>query len=160
MRVVRWSPLIVPAIFSLACGSRKLKQPHVAVCVQFRLVDEDRSEDGIQMEFGEGHYRELLHLEREVVLDHRDIASARSSPGPGLGTSLTIHFTPEGAEKVERITAANTGRRLAFIVDSRAIAAPVIRERIGGSVCITLPLSSSEGPALAEKITGAASLDR
>ncbi|MHC4248425.1 MAG: SecDF P1 head subdomain-containing protein [Planctomycetota bacterium] len=155
------SPLIVLAILSLACGSRKPKRSHVAVSVQFRLVDEGKSEDSIQMELGVGKQeKELLHLAREVVLDHRDIASAESPLGDDLNAHLTIHLTPEGAEKFKEITAANINRRLALIVDSRVIAAPVIREKIEGSVRVSLPVPPSEGLALAAKITGAASLDR
>lgn len=43
---------------------------------------------------------------------------------------IAVHFRPEGAERLSRITRENIGRRLAVMVDETIYSAPVIREPI------------------------------
>jgi len=46
--------------------------------------------------------------------------------------ALTLRFNRQGAAKFARLTAANVGRRLAFVVDGRVLIAPTIRTPIAG----------------------------
>ncbi len=45
---------------------------------------------------------------------------------------VTIQFDAIGADRFEKLTAANVGRRMAIVLDGKVYSAPVIRERIGG----------------------------
>lgn len=63
---------------------------------------------------------------------------------------VTIDFNSVGAKRFEQITAANTGRRMAIILDDSVYSAPVIRERIaGGSAQISGSFTEQEATDLA-----------
>jgi preprotein translocase subunit SecD len=72
-------------------------------------------------------------VEGTVLMTGEVIADARHRPGQ-FGDSPYVEFTLDsrGGRIFERVTAENTGRQLAIVLDGRVQSAPVIRERIGG----------------------------
>jgi preprotein translocase subunit SecD len=72
-------------------------------------------------------------VEPTVLMTGEVIADARHRPGQ-FGDSPYVEFTLDsrGGRIFERVTAENTGRQLAIVLDGRVQSAPVIRERIGG----------------------------
>src|SRR5687768_16257507 len=75
----------------------------------------------------------LLNIEREMMLDERDVASAMVIDQPGGLFSMEINFNAHGGRILERVTVVNKGKRLAifshFGDQSRWLAAPVITAR-------------------------------
>jgi len=63
---------------------------------------------------------------------------------------VSIEFNSVGARRFEQITAANTGKRMAIVLDDTVYSAPVIRERIaGGKAMISGSFTSQEATDLA-----------
>lgn len=72
-------------------------------------------------------------VEGTVLMTGEVITDARHRPGQfGESPYVEFVFDSRGGRLFERITAENTGRQLAIVLDGRVQSAPVIRERIGG----------------------------
>ena len=98
----------------------------------------DRLPDDRDLAFGKtapDRWRTYV-LMHDAALDASDIASAAQGDDDH---TLTVDFTPAGAEKFRDVTADLTGHRLAVLVDGTVQAAPVIQSQIsGGRAQITL----------------------
>jgi preprotein translocase subunit SecD len=75
----------------------------------------------------------LLNIDREMVLDERDVETALVVDQPGGLFAVEINFNRHGGRILERTTVVNKGRRLAIFSDfgeqARWIAAPLITAR-------------------------------
>ena len=74
----------------------------------------------------------LLNVDREVVLDERDVANALLVDQPGDLFAVEINFNSHGARVLERISVVSRGRRMAIFSEfgeARWLAAPVIAAR-------------------------------
>lgn len=61
------------------------------------------------------------------------------------GWQVNMEFTPQGADRFEKITGANVGKRFAIVLDEKIESAPKILGKIsGGSARITMGASSSQ----------------
>ena len=89
-------------------------------------------------------------LKKETVLTGALLSEAKVTLDSQFSTPhVSIAFNPEGAKRFEEITAANTKKRLAIILDNTVYSAPVIQERIaGGSAQITGSFSMEEAKDL------------
>ena len=67
--------------------------------------------------------------------------------------SVFVNFTASGTRKMENITEAMIGHRLAIIVDGKPITAPVVREKVRRGVLITCS-DNSEAELIASVISG------
>lgn len=108
--------------------------------LEFRIVVEDPTTPGGEVLRGQetdpvsGIVSERTYtVEPGVVMTGEAVSDARHRPG-NFGEPPYVSFTlnSRGASLFERITAENTGRRLAIVLDGRVQSAPVIRTRIGG----------------------------
>ncbi|MDB5323245.1 MAG: protein translocase subunit secF [Phycisphaerales bacterium] len=105
--------------------------------LQLRLVADptDKSEAD---ELPDPDTNKPVRILKPIELDGRDVArayQAKSGKDPAVG----IDFTPEGAEKLKKLTTDNINHRLAIIVDGKLLSAPTIRSAISKSVIITGP---------------------
>lgn len=101
----------------------------------------------------------VLHvLSSAVELSGADLAKAKVEYGSSTSTDpriankpyVSIEMKREGSRKFERVTADNTGKRLAIVLDGVVYSAPNIQERIsGGRAQITGQFTSSEANELA-----------
>jgi hypothetical protein len=86
--------------------------------------------------------RPPLLVSQNILFDETAIDKVIPTSGPDVAASLTM--TPEGARRMEQISAANIGRRLAILWDGQILMAPVIRSKISGSVLINFASSGGE----------------
>jgi len=96
--------------------------------------------DGVEGDPVTGRTRRLRHLvESQVRMTGESIADARVQLFDQLeGPVVQITLDADGARRFDELTAANTGRHLAIILDGTVYSAPVIQERIpGGRAQIT-----------------------
>ncbi len=135
--------------------------------LEFKLVDEEHSlERAVQGEIPPGS--EILYkvdtqpgtretvqtpflLKRRTLMTGEYITDARVQIDSQFGDPyVSLSFDARGARLFERITEANTGRRLAIILDNNVYSAPVIQERIsGGRAQITGRFAMEEARDLA-----------
>jgi hypothetical protein len=90
-------------------------------------------------------------LRRDVLLDVNHVRSAQAIPTPGSDRwSVAIRLGAEDAERLEKATEANIGKRLAIFVGGKCIMAPTIQEAIrGDTLVISGRFSREEAEALA-----------
>ncbi|WP_045220612.1 protein translocase subunit SecD [Desulfonatronum thioautotrophicum] len=89
-------------------------------------------------------------LKRDTLMTGEFITDARVSFDQFNQAYVGMNFNARGARLFERITAENTGRRLAIVLDGNVHSAPVIQERIaGGRASITGRFTTEEATDLA-----------
>lgn len=126
---------------------------------QIRLVAEASAEDTERM-FFEAPMGEVLHVRKDVLLDHTAIASAsveKVEIRPGAPeVYLSILFTEAGSKRLAEVTREHLNERIACIVDGVVLMAPVIVTPIHeGKVMISGKHSEQEFAALAARINAA-----
>ncbi|MDY0152673.1 MAG: protein translocase subunit SecD [Candidatus Cloacimonas sp.] len=101
--------------------------------------------------------RQLYVLSSAVELSGADLAKAKVEYGSATSTDprvankpyVSIEMKRDGSRKFERVTADNTGKRLAIVLDGVVYSAPNIQERIaGGRAQITGKFTSAEANEL------------
>jgi len=102
---------------------------------QARVVDTDR----------------VVYLHNEVVVANGDVALSRSEP-TRAGYSVTVMFTPNGAEKMRQATSSHLGKPLAVLIDGEVVMAPVIRSPVTESAVITGTFDAAEADRIADGI--------
>ena len=80
------------------------------------------------------------------------IAIGRGRTGDRI---LMLTFTDEGAATLARVTAANVGKRMVFIVAGRVVMAPVLQSQIAnGAAVIEGSFTEEEAERLAKALSG------
>ncbi|MBA4390444.1 MAG: protein translocase subunit SecD [Syntrophus sp. (in: bacteria)] len=136
--------------------------------LEFKLVDEDNmikvqasgiAPEGSELltiktknrETGIGTTTPIL-LKKQSILTGDLLTDAKVRIGGDFGNEpyVAIEFNSEGARLFDQVTAANTGKRLAIILDNTVYSAPNIKERIsGGKASITGGFTMDEAKDLA-----------
>jgi preprotein translocase subunit SecD len=135
--------------------------------LEFRLVDDQQSaeearkgkipagdellyERKVNKQTGEVTRLPLL-LKKQVLLTGDALTNAEVRIGSQFNEPyVSIEFDREGAQRFERITSENVGKRLAIVLDDTIYSAPAIRERIsGGKAQITGSFTVEEARDLA-----------
>jgi len=83
--------------------------------------------------------------ESRIEIRRGDVAAAELARGGDEGDvpALDVTLTPEAARRIEELTAAHVGERVAIVVDGRVVMTPRVRDRIaGGRLEITGPPES------------------
>ena len=76
----------------------------------------------------------VIYLHEEIVVSNGDIDRAEMLPGrEGLRFVVGVHFTPEGARKMNAATQNHIDRPIAILVDGEVVMAPTVRSTIGDS---------------------------
>lgn len=81
----------------------------------------------------------LINAQPGITGDYLVNAQVQQNPELPSDYFVTMTFDAEGAKIFERLTAENTGRSMAIVLDGKVNSAPVIQEKIGGGTArITL----------------------
>lgn len=91
-----------------------------------------------------------FYVSDSSIISDADIAELTSSKTDN-GLLLAIQLTPEGASRLEQATSSHINDRLAVIVASRFVNAPVIASPVGsgGQLTVALPLSGEASKEVA-----------
>ena len=111
--------------------------------VMFLWGQENARSDGL---------RELYLLNKQSEMTGEMISNAQVKMGSGIDVSpeILMETTSEGVREWARITGANTGKRLAIVLDNTVYSAPNLIEKIyGGSSRITGVFTAEEARDLA-----------
>ncbi|RIH88186.1 protein-export membrane protein SecD [Calidithermus terrae] len=91
-----------------------------------------------------------------AALTNADLERAEAVSDSDGTPRVRLTFTPEGGRKLERLTGANPGRRLAVVLDGKVYTAPRIGGPISGGVAAVSASSAAEAKGLADKLQAAA----
>jgi preprotein translocase subunit SecD len=78
-----------------------------------------------------------LWVAPEVKLTSADIARAEARNDPQAGPSISMVLTDEGAKKMAALSAAQSNKPIALLLDGEVIWAPMVRGSIGKEVRLT-----------------------
>jgi SecD-like export protein len=134
--VARLAMVSVVVIAILLLGSRLLPpmgfETHADVRFEVRLA-ETAPGPGLREARIAGTER-VIYLHEEIVVSNGDIDRAEMLPGrEGLRFVVGVHFTPEGARKMNAATQNHIDRPIAILVDGEVVMAPTVRSTIGDS---------------------------
>jgi preprotein translocase subunit SecD len=94
-----------------------------------------------------------IYLHQEIVVSNADIASAEVLPGRNTGQFLvSVHFTPEGTQKMRAATLNHIGRPVAILIDDEVVMAPTLRSAIGESAEINGDFTKEEAERIVDGI--------
>ena len=126
--------------------------PAPRVAVEFRLAENEPGAELIGMPIGDTD--EQIYVTKTAALENGDIAKAeaRRSELDRVSYDVQIEFTPAGAKKMEAITGANLGKRLAILIDGKVLSAPKLLEKISSRAVITGRISADEARRIARGI--------
>jgi cell division protein ZipA len=83
------------------------------------------------------------------VVDGSQVDRAEVASDAQGGWEIRLKLNTSASARFEEVTAANVGRRLAFVLDGICHSAPVIKERIGGDLRISGSFTEEEARSLA-----------
>ncbi|PYT03340.1 MAG: hypothetical protein DMF60_18750 [Acidobacteria bacterium] len=119
--------------------------------LEFRLAEMEPAE-GLE-EAAIEKTGEKVYLHKEIIINNEDIGEARAVESSwSRDFEIEIVFSNRGAEKMARISLANTGKRLAIIVDGKVISAPFLRGQIADKAQISGAFTKEAAEELASKI--------
>ncbi|MDR2891970.1 MAG: protein translocase subunit SecD [Deltaproteobacteria bacterium] len=103
-----------------------------------------------QSSYQPGQSQPTMIVEREASLTGEYVDNAYQMFDSNNQPGVSLSFNSSGAALFERITAENTGRNMAIVLDGKVYSAPVIREKIsGGTASITGSFTIEEANDLA-----------
>lgn len=79
-----------------------------------------------------------LKSEDVVELNEINVVSAKEVKEDFSGPAVALQLSPEAGSQMEQLTAKGKGRRLAIIIGDVVVSAPVILQKLGSSIQITL----------------------
>jgi len=95
--------------------------------LEFRLAQMEPGEGLTEMTFDPTG--EKLYLHDEVLIDNRDVSSAKAADWGGQYV-VDLIFTAAGKEKLARITGEHVAEKMGILVDGRLLSAPMINAPI------------------------------
>ena len=94
-----------------------------------------------------------LILSPDAVATERDIVKAEVVSSATLGAfSVNLHFSPEAAERMRKVSGENIGGRVAVVLDGKIFMAPFIRSTFSSPVLIDNYYSREEAERVAERL--------
>ncbi len=93
-----------------------------------------------------------LEVEPETLLGPSDFASVGEVGWTEGKPGFDVALTPQGASKLERVTAGNIGRTLAIIVDGKILMAPKILDPVRAQGFLLTVNTETEARDLAVKL--------
>jgi preprotein translocase subunit SecD len=156
-------PVFVAVLLALAsCRSsephRKVTGPPAAQppagasrsALELRLVLDEPAPGSFELTDEAG---KTLILSPDAVVTERDIVMAEVVHSATLGaSSVSVHFSPEAAERLRKVSGENVGRRMAFVLDGKIFMAPFIRSTFASPVLIDSYYSREEAKRVAERL--------
>lgn len=96
-----------------------------------------------------------MRLLRDVLLDESAVAEVdlflkRADKGRDVIAGIEMKFTPEGARRLEKLSAEHTGQRIALLLDGRVLLVPRIEGKMSANVVINAGVNASEAETRAQ----------
>ena len=107
--------------------------------IAFSRVFDEPSKDSKEMvlKINDEHSR-VVHVDRNVALDYRDIKSATLSESRNGSPMIELIFTTKGKEKLSKLTTECLGKAIAIQVEGELYSAPIVMNPItGGKAQVT-----------------------
>jgi preprotein translocase subunit SecD len=125
---------------------------HTRSSLQLRPVLEQPAAGSQQLAAPDGA---SLIVSSEAILTERDITKAEVTPDTYPGSpyaTISIHFTPEAAERLREFSRSHMGQRLAFVLDGVILMAPAIMSQVDSPVLISGTFSPEEAARTAQQL--------
>ena len=117
--------------------------------MEMRFVVEEDGEECKTLTLGE----EKIRVAREVLISDEDVEGARAMKDANLkGWAVAVRFTEKAGKRLRAATKANLRKRLAIIVDGKAVSAPMIMAAISRDAHITGNFTKEEAGKLAARL--------
>lgn len=102
-------------------------------------------------------YRELLDVERKVLLDQKDVKTAKVVTNGDSGQPrIAVTFSDQGRKHFAEVTRNNINKRLAILLGGQIYSAPVIKTEIpAGKAEISGSFSQQDAEAFCQQINNA-----
>ena len=110
------------------CSTAGPKAPHVKI--EFRAA-QNRPGSGLT-EMVAPRSDGKVYVSSNALLTDADIESAALKPNRDGASRIEVMFTEEGRRKFSKATTTLIGRPLVILIDGKAIAAPIVRQKITG----------------------------
>jgi preprotein translocase subunit SecD len=147
---------VAPSLLCLGClalAAGAQSGDKSGVKFEMRLAEIEPGK-GLTVATVEGSNRKI-YLHKEAALTNKDIASALVSTDEGNKPAVDVRLTPEGAQKLAKLTEQNSGKPLAIMLGGKVIFAPTIRDTISdGKAVITGNFTKEEAAKIAKGIKG------
>ena len=101
------------------------------------------SETAIQL-IGQTASLKFMDETGKVLLDGKNLKKAQAGMDQTNGAIVSLEFDSVGAEKFAAATAANVGKRIAIMLDTNVISAPVVNQAISGGKAQIEGMESAE----------------
>ncbi|HWD19390.1 MAG TPA: hypothetical protein VHB20_08920 [Verrucomicrobiae bacterium] len=126
--------------------------------LQLRVAHDAPTETSEKMPLvhsGDG-IKELLFVDRKTLVSEKDVAAAEVVRGGNGQARLDLDLSPAGRQELARVAKKDAGRRVALIVDGRAVGTGTLEpEYSAGKLAVTGDFSEAEAHQIADKINGA-----
>jgi preprotein translocase subunit SecD len=135
---------------SVAQGGVRQEEP---VVIELRLAEDAPGHGRTEAEVS--GQAERVYLHSRVELSSEQLARVEAEVGDSA-VLINLWLTKEGSERLAGLTAANVGRRLAVVIDTRVVAAAAIVQPLSPGterpVTVSVHLPRREGERLAQSI--------
>lgn len=152
-------PVLVAVLLALAsCRSSEPHQKAIGPsdagaprsALELRLVLDEPAPGSFELTDEAG---KTLILSPDAVVTERDIVKAEVVSSASLGAfSVNLHFSPEAAERMHKVSGENVGRRMAFVLDGKIFMAPFVRSTFSSPVLIDNYYSREEAERVAKRL--------
>ncbi|HEY0511114.1 MAG TPA: hypothetical protein VGH73_04380 [Thermoanaerobaculia bacterium] len=116
--------------------------------LEFRLVLDAPEPDSLQLPDPQG---ETLLLSSKTVVTQNDILkTAVVVASAVVDFGVYVYFTPEAAQRMQAVSRANVGHRIAIVMDGHVFMAPVMNSEIGSPALIEGRYTRAEAQRVAE----------
>ena len=85
-----------------------------------------------------------IYLSADAIATGRDLTRAGLGKEPQGALRIDLEFDKAAGEKLEKISAANIGKRIAIVSDGKVISAPTVRSAISTEVAISGNFTKAE----------------
>ena len=143
--------LRVAAIIALALGPQS--PPAVFHQLEIRLAEPSYG-DGLTPATIQGSDARV-YMHGDVLATHADVRRASAVEANGR-TAVHVEFNPGAAERLVNATQGHVGKPLAFLLDGRVIAAPVLRAAVNPAGVIVVAFTRAEAESIAAIMVPAA----
>jgi preprotein translocase subunit SecD len=123
----------------------------VPVAVEFRFVVDCGATDA-SPQIKDVRRGESYCLSRKILLDEDDVDHAEPTTAGTGDPAIRLRFTDRGAKRLLKATEDKVGERLGMVVNSRLLAAPVIRGPLGQEIVMIGLGSPEEAEAIARAL--------
>jgi preprotein translocase subunit SecD len=123
-----------------------------ATAFEMRLAETQPAAGLVEAEVPDSSTKVYLH--REAIVTNADVVEARVISGiTSANFNVAVTFNSAGAAKMARATASHIDKPVAILINSRVIAAPIVRSQITDQAVISGDFDNSQASAIAAGLT-------